>query len=65
MESWRNGLTDEQTDGTDENFVCWVYHVFCLFELEFYSPANTVKVMSSWSVNLLTVFLGRVSPLTS
>ena len=29
--------------------------------MEFYSPVNTVKVMSSQSVNLLAFFLGRLS----
>ena len=29
----------------------------CLFELEFYGPINTIKVMSSQSVNLVTLFL--------
>ena len=33
--------------------------------LEFNSPVNTVKVMSSWSVYLTTPFLGRFSPLYS
>ena len=31
----------------------------CLFELEFYSAVNTLKVMSSGSFNLLTLFLGH------
>ena len=31
----------------------------CFFVLRFYGPVNTVKVMSSWSVNLATLFLGR------
>ena len=37
------------------------YLEYTLFDLEFYSPFNTVKVMSSWSDNLLTLFLGRLS----
>ena len=45
-----------------------LYHYFslwkCLFELEFYGPFNTVKVMLSQSVNLLTLFLHRLSPLS-
>ena len=28
------------------------------------SLVNTVEVMSNWSVNLLTLFLGRLSPLS-
>ena len=31
----------------------------CFFVLRFYGPVNTVKLMSSWSVNLATLFLGR------
>ena len=36
-------------------------------ELEFYGPVNTVKVMLSlsWSVYLLSLFLGRLSALNS
>ena len=34
-------------------------------KLEFYRPVNTVMVMLSWSVNLLKLFLGRLSPLSS
>ena len=34
-----------------------------LFELEFYGAADTVKIMSSWLINLLTLLLGRLSPL--
>ena len=37
----------------------------CLFEREFYSSVDTVKGMSSQSVNLFTLFLGRLSPLRS
>ena len=33
-----------------------------LFEFVFYGPVNTVKIMSSRSVNLLTLSLGRHSP---
>ena len=33
---------------------------FCLFVLRFYDPVNTIKVMSSQSVNLSTLFLGRL-----
>ena len=33
------------------------------FELAFHRPVSTVKVMLNWSVNLLTLFLGRFSPL--
>ena len=34
----------------------------CLsFELQFYGPVNTAKVMSSWSVNLLMRFLALFS----
>ena len=36
-----------------------------LFELEFYGPINTFKVMSSRSVYLTTLLLGRLSPLNS
>ena len=37
----------------------------CLDKLfGFYSPVNTAKVISSWSVNLLTFFQGRLSPLS-
>ena len=31
----------------------------CLFQLEFYGPVNTVKVMSNLSINLLICFLER------
>ena len=30
----------------------------------FYVPVNTVKVVLSWSVNLLALFLGKFSPLS-
>ena len=33
--------------------------VFDLFDLEVYCPFSTVKVMSSQSVNLLTLFPGQ------
>ena len=33
-------------------------------DFEFYGPANTVMVMSSRSVNLITLFLGSFSPLS-
>ena len=33
------------------------------FELEFYSPVNTIKVMLSWSVYLTSLLLSRLSPL--
>ena len=36
-----------------------------LFELECYGPVNIGKVMLSWSVNLLTLFLDSFSPLNS
>ena len=32
-------------------------------ELEFNGPVNTVNIMSSWSINLLTLLLDRLSPL--
>ena len=35
------------------------------YDLEFYSLANTVNLMLSWSVNLLVLFLGRLSPQAS
>ena len=35
-----------------------------LFELEFYCQVNIVKVMLSESVNQLTQFLDRLSPLS-
>ena len=35
-----------------------------VFELEFYCLVNTIEVMSSMSVNLLTLFLGMLSPLS-
>ena len=35
-----------------------------LLWLEFNDPVNTIKVMSSWSVYLTTLFLGRLSPLS-
>ena len=43
----------------------FVLVLFVCFELEvvFYSPFNIIKVMLSRSVNLPTLFLGRVSPL--
>ena len=31
-------------------------------EFEFYMPVNTVRVISSQSVDLLKLFLGRLSP---
>ena len=34
------------------------------FDLEFYCLVNTAQVMSSWSVNLLTLFLSRLSSLS-
>ena len=39
-------------------FTCW------LVVLEFNDPVNTIKVMSSQSVYLTIVFLGRLSPLS-
>ena len=33
---------------------------FCLFVLRFYDPVNTIKAMSSMSVNLHTLFQGRL-----
>ena len=36
-----------------------------LFDLELYRPVNIVKVMSSWSFNLLVPFLGGICPLNS
>ena len=41
------------------------YPYFFLFDLEFYCHVNTVKVMSGQSVNLLTLFLGRLRPLST
>ena len=38
---------------------------FFNFGLKFYSPVNTVKVMSSQSVYLITHLLGLLSPLSS
>ena len=40
----------------------WKVVLACLFVLRFYEPVNTtgIKVMSSWSVNLITLFLGRL-----
>ena len=35
---------------------------FVLFGMMFYGPVNTIKVMSSRLVNLLTLFLGRLRP---
>ena len=35
-----------------------------LVVLELNGPVNTIKVMSSMSVHLTTLFLGRVSPLS-
>ena len=44
------------------------FGVFFFFEVHFYleflGPVNTVKVISSWSVNLLTLVLVRHSPLS-
>ena len=37
--------------------------IYC-FELVFYGPLNTVKVISSRSVNLLTLFLEMLNPLS-
>ena len=34
-------------------------------DLEFYGSVNTFNVMVSWSVSLLTHFLGKLSPLIS
>ena len=36
-----------------------------LVDLEFNGPVNTIKVMSSRSVNLTTLFLGRLRPLSN
>ena len=36
--------------------------LFCFFVLRLYGPVNTIKVMISQSVNLLTLFLGRLRP---
>ena len=47
----------------EESYICLCCHIF-YFDL-FYGPVNTFKVMSKQSVNLLTVFLGRLSPLSS
>ena len=40
------------------------YSITLVFELKFYSLVSIVKVMLSQLVNLLTLFLGRLSPLT-
>ena len=32
----------------------------CFLQLEYYSPINTVKLITSWSVNLLILYLGRL-----
>ena len=37
-----------------------IHHFIHLFNFEFYDLVNTVKVMSSQSINLLTLFLARV-----
>ena len=46
------------------------FSVFCIYQwsnmladLEFNDPINTIKVMSSWSIYLTELFLGRLSPL--
>ena len=38
---------------------------FVCLSWEFYGPVNTLKLMYSQSVNLLTNFLGRLNPLSS
>ena len=43
----------------------WLHKVCSwLVGLEFKSPANTIKVMLSWSLYLTTLFLGRLNPLS-
>ena len=37
----------------------------CEWECWFYSPVNTVEIMLSQSINLFTLFLGRLSPLNT
>ena len=53
------------------NHFCLVFAYFSdiyipvkVFNLDFYGPVNTVMVMSSQPVNLLTLFLGRLSPVS-
>ena len=38
--------------------------VSCIVKLEVYGPVNTIKVMSSWTVNVFTPFLDRLSLLS-
>ena len=37
--------------------------LFDLFNLTFYGPVNSVKIITRRTVNLLTLFLGRLCPL--
>ena len=51
---------------TDGEFMSHqIFYQFGLYELEFYGLVKTVKVMSSLSVKLLILFVGRLSPLST
>ena len=41
-----------------------IFNLDIWFEVDFYGPVNTMKVMSSQSVYLTTLLLGRISPLS-
>ena len=67
-----SGLKNNSVDGSMSTGPCQSYHeanneaeVICLYELEFYDPVNTIKVISSQSFNLFILFLGRLSPPTA
>ena len=38
--------------------------IMCLFDMELYGPANTVKVMPSGQLTYSHIFLDRLSPLS-
>ena len=63
----------DQDSGTVFKIFDLNFHIFrhlnslliFFLNLEFYGQVNTVKVISSLSINLLTLFLGRFSSLSS
>ena len=53
---WVKTLLGTAKSGHNREVVLTVNTYYFVFELEFYKLVNTVKVMSSYSVNLLTLF---------
>ena len=59
-----NSKREEHQMSGYTRYQCNPYFLQGLISVKFYGPDITVKVMSSLSVNLVTLFLGRLSPLS-